>query len=174
MVAALVAGASFAAPHAVLAQNTDDAHSLCAQGGGDNAGAGAGGAGFPANGNPDNPANETAAFGNGQGGGDNAGGAGGGGGFGGLGGAEGVGGGAGGCGPDVTTPVVVQPPVIVTRVVVERRLPTTGSAADKVGVMGAGLLLIGGSVLAATRRVNRKDQVTPEGLVWDAFSWRPN
>jgi hypothetical protein len=168
VVAALVAGVAFFAPHAALAQNTDDAHSFCAQGGGDDLGSGAGGGIVPSN--ADDPANETAAFGNGAAGGEDAGGNGGGGAGGGLGGAEGDGGGAGGCGPDIPDRV---PPVIIRRVV-GRRLPTTGSAADRVGVMGAGLLLVGGSVLAATRRVNRKEQVTPEGLVWDAFGWRPN
>src|SRR5438552_2290700 len=94
VIGAFVVGASFVAPHAVLAQ-TDEAHQLCAQGGGDFDNAGAGGAVVPSN--PDNSGNETAAFGNGQGGGD--GGQGGGGAGGGLGGADG-GGGAGGCGPD--------------------------------------------------------------------------
>src|SRR5947209_3764092 len=112
LASALVLGFGFAIPHAALAQgNTDDAHALCAQGGEQDGLAGAGGSGFN-NFNPDDPANETAAFGNGQGGGDDTGGNGGGGPGGGLGGAEGVGGGAGGCGADV---VPTAPPIVCVR-----------------------------------------------------------
>src|ERR1051325_6060073 len=84
LIAALATGFGFAAPHMAMAQgNTDDAHALCAQGGEEDGLAGAGGSGFN-NFNPDDPRNETAAFGNGQGGSDDAGGQGGGGPGGGL------------------------------------------------------------------------------------------
>jgi hypothetical protein len=159
-VAALVAGATFGVPHVALAQNTDDAHALCAQGGGPNDGSGAGGGG--------DGSNLGAGAGGGAGGGasgsSDAGGAGGGGGGGGLGGSETAGGGAGGCGPEETpTPVV-----IVTRTVT-RRLPITGSAADRFGFGGSALLLAGGSLLIASRRAHRKGQAAATGLVWDAF-----
>src|ERR1043166_6406155 len=87
LASALAVGFGFAIPHLALG----------AQGGEEDGLAGAGQGAFGTT-NPDNPANETAAFGNGEGGSDDAGGAGGGGGGGGLGGAEGEGGGAGGGG----------------------------------------------------------------------------
>jgi len=174
LASALAVGFGFAIPHVALAQgNTDDAHALCAQGGQEDGLAGAGGSGFN-NFNPDNPANETAAFGNGQGGSDTTGGNGGGGPGGGLGGAEGVGGGAGGCGADVVptpTPIVCVTncvPIIIRT----RNLPHTGGPAEQVAFMGGGLMLAGAAFVGAHRRVNRREQVAADGLVWDAFGWR--
>ena len=170
---AFAVGVSFVVPHHALAQgNTDDAHALCAQGGEEDGLGGAGGSGFN-NFNPDDPRNETASFGNGQGGGDDAGGNGGGGAGGGLGGAEGEGGGAGGCGNDV---VPTPPPPVCLRncfpVIRTRNLPHTGGPAEPVAFMGGGLLLAGAAFVGAHRRVHRKDQVAADGLVWDAFGWR--
>jgi hypothetical protein len=160
----LVAGISLSVSHVALAQNTDDAHALCAQGGGPDPGSGAGGSTVNAS-NPDNPANENAVFGGGQSGTD--GGNGGGGSGGGLGGSS-DGGGAGGCGPDV--PDRTPSPVIVVEHV--RRLPTTGTAADRFGLGGAGLLLAGGLFVAGSRRVSRKARSASADLVWDAFGRR--
>jgi len=169
LASALAVGFGFAIPHLALAQgNTDDAHALCAQGGEEDGLAGAGQGAFGTT-NPDNPANETAAFGNGEGGSDDAGGAGGGGGGGGLGGAEGEGGGAGGCGRDV---VETPPPVCVRNcfpIIRTRNLPHTGGPAEQVAFMGGGLLLAGAAFVGAHRRVHRKDQLAADGLVWDAF-----
>jgi LPXTG-motif cell wall-anchored protein len=169
LVASLAGGFGFAVPHVALAQgNTDEAHSLCAQGGEQDGLGGAGGGGFGTF-NPDDPANETANFGNGQGGGDDAGGNGGGGPGGGLGGAEDVGGGAGGCGADVVTPTA--PPVCVNcfTVVRTRNLPTTGSPTQNVAFMGGGLLLAGAAFVGANRRARRRVPAVADGLVWDAF-----
>lgn len=165
LIAALVAGVGFVAPHAALAQNTDDAHALCAQGGGEDPGAGAGG------GNPDGVGvvqgsgleNALALAGGGGSGTDDGAGPGGGGAGGGLAGSD-DGGGAGGCGPEETPAVHV--------VLRTQRLPTTGTAADRIGFGGSALVLAGGALLIARRRANRKNEIATTDLVWDAFGGR--
>src|SRR5437870_717159 len=114
LIGIVAAAGSFALPHAALAQNTDDAHAFCAQGGGEDPGAGAGGAIVP-------PGSTDVFNGAGQSGTDDGAGPGGGGAGGGLAGSD-DGGGAGGCAPEETpAPVPVQ---VVLRT---RHLPTTGS-----------------------------------------------
>jgi hypothetical protein len=165
LIAALVAGVGFAAPHAALAQNTDDAHALCAQGGGEDPGAGAGG------GNPNVAVdtqgsgleNALALAGGGGSGTDDGAGPGGGLAGGGLAGSD-DGGGAGGCGPEETAP-----PVQVVLRQPNRRLPTTGTAADRFGFGGTALVLAGGALLVARRRSHRKSELATSDLVWDAF-----
>jgi len=169
---ALVVGTSFGLSHVAHAQgNTDDAHALCAQGGGSD---GEGGAGAPNLGDGGaagaGAGNEAglAAIGNGLPGEPGQGGAGGGGAGGGLGGSIDEGGGAGGCLPVEETPA----PVVIQQQVV-RRLPVTGSSADRFGFAGAAFVLAGGALVVARRRMIGKQQPVAEGLVWDAFG-RPN
>lgn len=165
LVGIVAAAAGFALPYTALAQNTDDAHALCAQGGGEDPGAGAGG------GNPNAAVdtqgsglgNALALAGGGGSGTDDGAGPGGGGAGGGLAGSD-DGGGAGGCGPEETAP-----PVQAVLRQPSRRLPTTGTAADRFGFGGTALVLTGGALLVARWRSHRKSELATSDLVWDAF-----
>jgi LPXTG-motif cell wall-anchored protein len=185
----MVAGATLGVAHAGLAQTTDDAHALCAQGGAAPAADSPGSAvrsqlaqNLPVDfgGNADLQAAAQAALaGNANldpGGGGGAGdandngvmaGAGGNGGGAGLEGSD-QGGGAGGCGPEETFVPVIRR-VVEQPVFVQRALPTTGtSATSTLALMGGAFAIVGASLVAAARR-GRRGHVVPEGLVWDVF-----
>jgi hypothetical protein len=171
LIAGVVLTAGFAVPHSAHAQgNTDDAHELCAQGGGeDDSGTGGSGGSLDLNELDNMSDSELAAIGNGTAGSDDEGGHGGGGAGGGLGGAEGVGGGAGGCARDVSDRVphrrIIERPIVRRT----RNLPITGGAAENVAYMGGAFVLAGGALLTANRRRARLEQAASEGFVWDAF-----
>jgi hypothetical protein len=201
-IATFVAGLSFAVPHAVFAQNTDDAHALCAQGGGDSSSSGAGGSDLGAADTSDAGAN-AASLGSADSLGDSqaadadpesgaSGGAGGNGGGegGGLGNgndatfshaaSNDAGSGQGGSGAGLGGGDAgggaggCGPDITEATPVFVRRLPVTGGPSDRVGYMGAGFVLVG-LLLAGTKwRLNRRGAATPDGLVWDAFGTPTN
>jgi hypothetical protein len=199
-IAIFVAGMSFAATHAAIAQNTDDAHALCAQGGGDSSSSGAGGPNFGGVDGSD-PGGDAANLGSSDSLGDSqgadvdpesgaSGGAGGGGGGDGGGSGSGNdssfshaagndagpgqgGSGAGLGGGDAGGGAGGCGPDIPD-VIPVRRLPITGGPSDRVGFMGAGFVLFGGLLAATRRRLGRRGASTPDGLVWDAFGTPTN
>ncbi len=198
-VAVFVVGVSVAASHAAFAQNTDDAHALCAQGGGDASFSGAGG---PNLGGVDNSSaadlgsasslgDSQAADGDPQSGASGGAGGGGGGDGGGSGSgndaafqhaggsdnaAEAGGGGAGAGlgGSDNGGGAGGCGPEGPNEVVVVRRLPVTGSSSDHVGFMGGAFVLLGAFLVVGTRRLRRRATMAPDGLVWDAFGTPTN
>jgi hypothetical protein len=194
-----VAGMTFAATHSALAQNTDDAHALCAQGGGDSPLSGAGGpnlndvgdsAGGAASslGSADSLGDSQAAdadpeSGSSGGAGGAGGGAGGGSGSGNdsafshapsndnAAGSGEFGSGAGLGGSDAGGGAGGCGPDIGEPV---RRLPVTGGSSDRVGFMGAGFIVLGVTLVATRRRLGRRGASAPDGLVWDAFGTPTN
>lgn len=169
LVAALIAGSYAITAGPALAQNTDEAHARCAQGGGQKLFSGAGepnergvylsptvrgfdtiphapnndsghGDSGGATGEGGGVGHQAIARALGGGGRDSVAGAGGGGGEGGLGGSL-EGGGAGGCSESLAPP---------------RRLPATGGGPSSVGIMGGSFVAFGGVLLVATRYFGRR------------------
>jgi len=199
-IAAFIAGMSFAASHTAYAQNTDDAHALCAQGGGDASFSGAGGPNVggvdsssaaadlgSASSLGDSQAADAdpesgASGGAGGGGGGDGGGAGSGndsafqhaGGSDNAAEAGGGGAGAGLGGSDLGGGAGGCGPEGPNEVVIVRRLPVTGSNSGHVGFMGGAFVLLGAFLVATTRRLRRRATMAPDGLVWDAFGTSSN
>jgi hypothetical protein len=182
----------FVAPRGALAQNTDDAHVLCAQGGGRESFSGAGGPndsgiasadqGGGVTGSVDSaadPGSGASGGDGGSGGGASADGGSGGGSLsslahgpttsgnsadaGGGGAGAGLGGSDAGGGAGGCGPDIAD---------VVHRLPVTGSNSGHVGYMGAGFVLLGAFLAASSRLWIRRVATAPDGLVWDAFGPR--
>jgi hypothetical protein len=193
-VATFVAGISFAVPHVASAQNVDEAHALCAQGGGDSSLSGAGGPNLA----DGDSAARAAALASADGSGDgqqaevdpDSGASGG---AGGAGGGDGGGSGAGDV-PAVThagdTPSSDNAAGAggigsggglggsaagggaggcgAEGQAVVRRLPVTGSNSDRVACMGGAFVACGVALVLARRRLSRR-AAGADDFVWDVF-----